>query len=250
MNIKKIGRLFLAASLLGMMTSCHLSEPDNLNNSGNGSTKVKEIYMFGITAVSVKYDSKDRVTAINAPNFDFKLNITYDGNQIKGMSGSVDESEMIFTDIKLNSQGFIESFTIIESDEPAPTFTKFEYDAQGHLLRQYQDGEVVYTYTWNSGLLTRVDEHAPDHAMHVAYTYGDIKNEKLQWSPFWYGTNGFFNLTGFFGVAPSKYITSATDLSGEYHTVERYDYRLNSYGLIQAERANIEGETLTLTYYY
>lgn len=248
MNLKFFGRLLFVASLLAPAASCTLSEPSGVSDDSN-SGYVKQINMMGVNAVGIKYDNQNRVIRISAPLFDCRLDATYNGSKLVSIVFDDDESSVTMSDIKLNSMGFVESFTSVESDEPEPSNMKLEYDSEGHLTRIIEDGETSYVYTWSKGLLTNIDEIDPEdphHTSHHVYTYTNIENKHQQWSPFWFGTLGYYNLTGLFGKAPSKFIASATD--GD--ETERYDYRLNTHGYIRAERTQVEGETLTFNYTY
>lgn len=250
MDFKKIGRLFMLASGMTLLASCTLDEPKDLDGGDSGNGLVKEITMMGLVkAVSVHYDNQNRVTKINAPAFDYTLEINYDGSTIRKMIANGDDGRLEASDIRLNSKGYIASFVSIEDNDPEPITQTFDYDNEGHLIKiSYSDGGSN-NYTWENGLLMAIDEIDPEdphHTEHFRYTYTDIENKHFQWSPFWYGTNGFFNLTGLFGKAPSKFIASAT----EDYDIERYDYKLNAQGYIRAERAMIEGETITLNYRY
>ena len=250
MDFKKIGRLLLMVSVMGLAASCTPDEPKDLEDAEPAPGRVKEITMMGlIKAVSVKYDNQNRVTKVSAPSFDVTFEINYKGNEITSMTGDDEDGRIEMTDVRLNSKGYIESFLSFEQGDPEPIKQTFSYDSEGHLTRiSYSDGGSL-NYTWENGLLTAVDEYDsmdPSHTAHVRYTYGDIENIHCQWSPFWYGTLGFYNLTGLFGKDPSKFIISATE---DYET-ERYDYKLNKYGYISAERSLVDGETITLTYRY
>ncbi len=250
MDFKKIGRLFMLASGMTLLASCTLDEPKDIDGGDSGNGLVKEITMMGLVkAVSVQYDNQNRVTKISSPTFDFELQISYNGSKITSMTADGDDGRIDFTDVQLNDKGYIASFVTIEANDPEHITQTFQYDNDGHLVKiNYSDGGHM-TYTWSNGLLTAIDEYDPvdpNHTEHFRYTYTDIKNEHYQWSPFWYGTFNFFNLTGLFGKAPSKFIATASD---EY-SLERYDYKLTNHGYIRAERAMIEGETITLNYRY
>lgn len=250
MDFKKFGRLLMMASVMGLAASCTLDEPKGLDDNDSGSNLLKEITMYGFaTALSIDYDDQGRVTTINAPFSDYYLAVNYVNGRPDNIVMRDDSDETTVSDLVFNSNGYLISCTNTDAYDPEVITMKFEYDSEGHLLRQYENGALTLVFTWENGLLMAIDEIDPfdyNHTSHYKYTYTDITNEHKQWSPFWYGTFGPVNLTGFFGVAPSKFIASATD---QYDT-ERYDYVLNSRGYIRAERSLVEGEIITLNYKY
>lgn len=256
--------IVIAGTASLFLVSCTVSEPDA--PSGNPEAlRLKALSSYGVTLMSIDYDSQNRVTAINYGNEE-TYEFTYQGNSrvpveivnteyeeiwddnsqkdVRGVSG-IDT----WTDIRATADGcYIASCTSREwqrnSDDANATlvtYMTFLYDSDGHLTHTTEtdnEGTLGREYNWQDGLLKSWTDTDDQDVESAKYEYSDIDNVNLQWDPN-NGMLGPLSVTGLFGKAPSKFFKSEeTFFRGQRDGYAQYAYTLLDNGLIHASKLN------------
>lgn len=251
LNFLKTG---LAVSVaVSLMSACTVSEPD-INKDSTPGGKLQSISILGTNFIVMKYDNAGRLTDIQDWLGGTKLQISYNPLIIvcEEANSSYDGEEWnvytqyidIYEDITLNSDGYITSMKTREQSldwsgdvkNEDISYQRLEYDADGHLVRSYdiEDGpDSGIHYEWNSGLLNRIVVGGGDDIERVfTYEYSQYSNPTFQWTPLW-DDLGLYRLTGFFGKAPSRFVSKVTQ-TNSWGDIEEasFGYTLNSAGQI------------------
>lgn len=266
---KYVCSLTAAAALFGtLFTSCTVDEPSEGEDGNPENYLLSSITTFGMPLMVFEYDDYNRPVSIkvegaliytfnysgksNAPeSIDAKFYDTDDDE-----NWYVDEHD-VWTNIKLNKQGYIDSFDSEEKSEDGTDYAhrKLSYDADGHLTRiaEYYDGDPdIQYFDWQNGLLISWgEEEHQDHRQWWKAEYSDVDNTLGQWDP----NNEFIGplaCTGLFGIAPRKFIKTAILYYNENPSeIIQYSYSLNENGLIRSSKVKDEEDgTLTFNYVY
>lgn len=259
-----------------LLTSCTVDEPSDMSGGSPDNYLISRLTSYGITIMAFEYDNLNRPIEIKMGE-GVQYAFTYSDNTAVPRSieakfyddndgdWRIDE-QTLWTNIKLNSHGFIESYDIEETDydtysgEPAKEYghALLTYDSDGHLTRLSTDYEATdrdeaYTdvtyYEWNNGLLMSWGElPGEDHREWWTAEYSDTANPLLQWDP----NNEFMGplaSTDLFGVAPVKFISKSINHYGESQEEVQFSYALNENNLIRACRI-LDEELLTYNFSY
>lgn len=256
-NMKKFFSLLLLASLF--MCSCTVSEPD-VPTGDPSKVRLTAVKSMGITLISVNYDKQGRITKINAGN-DIVYNLSYEGTSaapsevvtleydtfdVNDKEVRQKVSETVWTNIRVNSDGYITSCSISETDWDYDTEYDYntgkwgltlrdtkndKYDGtlfyhNGHLIKSHDTDGEESIYNWDGDLLMYVNDG--DGTLELEYS--NVENVNLQWDP----NNeilGPIAITGFFGKAPARFI-KASKFDGDYGEKIQYSYSLLDNGLI------------------
>lgn len=253
-------------------TGCTLDDPTE--NSGGSSTsgnyRLSSITLMGSRVLSASYDSQNRLTMLDGRYLcGSTIEIEY-GPMVITMVTYEDDGyqateKTIYSNIKLNSQGFIESVwddsytyedgewvldghyendvtgesTIFVSDSSTDNFY---YDSNGRLKQVVisTEADQPTNYTWSNGNLISIDDGEDT----MTFTYSSAENKKNQWSPSWGSL--IYMTTGLFGNAPANLVSSVT-FDGD---VVNFAYQQNAAGYIEKEQTTVDGMSLVLTYNY
>lgn len=271
--------------------SCTLSEPEVPTGNAD-SMRLTGMTVSVLNVLKVKYDNVDRITEINFANecvylLTYEGDETIPSKIVMNEYDSFDVNDKeviklvanyIWTDIKADAQGHIVQYNADETEyhyntqydendkqvlvqdriEKDHGISSFTYDAKGHLLMSHYwapddeaDGDYNYL-NWSGNLITSYGE--PAGASNREWTeveYSDVVNRNLQWDP----NNeilGPLAITGFFGVAPEKFIKRVTRYyNGEFNGWIEYAYSLLPNGLINKCRvADSDNEKMTYNLIY
>lgn len=149
---------------------------------------------------------------------------------------------------------------IIESITPytETSLVTLSYDAAGHLVEELESGydnngnmtSTLTTFDWQNGLLVYICDSDDDHRESKKFEYSDVDNVQFQWDP---NNQAFGPLAtaGFFGKAPSKFLSKVSTYYNEQLDEESYyAYTLLPNGLIRMAKMTEEDETIVMTFVY
>ena len=118
-------------------------------------TKIVEEDEGETTTASYEYDLLGKLSRMTESSDDYDVNITYeDGFPVKGSMASYsslyDNAEFTCTIDSRNSAGKPEqvTYSITKNGKAIEKVYRFEYDGDGNITKQYEDGKLVYQYEW------------------------------------------------------------------------------------------------------
>lgn len=272
MNFKFFSGLMLTGVVA--LSSCTIKSGDE-PQAGKG--RLVGISSMSVPMMSITYNNDGKVTQIADAFSGHKLTINYSSktielleydeysewDEITGDSKEVwyIENKTTWKNCEFDSNGYLLSAnaTEIVYDTDSNIMAQYDYMAKwiynpnGNLSQfiiiDQQYGNEITDYEWNDGLLTKVfiDEH-----QYTIFSYDEDApdNFNRQWVPWWgNGDPSFMCMSGLFGVAPVKLITSSYYKEGSETEKISYYYSLTDSGYIAAMRTTGEID-LTFNFNY
>ena len=237
---KKTVLPLLCAAILGMpFVSCGGDDDDEPDVPGSDTVtnRLEVITASGMTMFTFSYDGSGRMTRLKSSELDMDIKISYSPMKIEF---DEDGDVLTFSNIKLNSHGFITEATCTDSEGSYKI--NLTYNDSGNLTSiSDSDGETS-ALSWAYGRLMK----ATSDGEVTTYTYTELANPAGMFSPLW-DPLGPYWMTGLFGTAPNMFPASITNYDGE---TAKFAYKLNNDGTIAAEQLTYDGSTMTLSYRY
>jgi hypothetical protein len=239
--------------ILSFLTQCSLEDEIDIQEN----LKLSRITLNGVAICNYSYDDQGRPTLIKTNLGDLEtFEISYDPLRITDTEylDGVKNNYTVYTNIKLNSNGYIESRDYSDYeywDEGGWTCVMsghetFTYDSSGHLIKSEDSSEdVPVIYQWKDGKLISGESDEGK----VTYTYHATPNTQ----DFWSLASGTYELglvPGLFGKLPVQLVETETGTDeGEYFN-RSYAYQFSESGYIEKVKVYEDGETYIMNYYY